>query len=243
MAAALKVVGDGGARSPERESLAAAIAEAAEYRATADATRAGVARARAMIADATARLDAANADAAKAREAHAERAITAASTGAPMVPDGSLRDARQRAGDATDDLEAAQAALAAVEASLEDEEYRERKSIERVGEAADLVLQAVPIEGMLEEAARVQREVIEKRTVLLMLTAQYRQWKSDGSHQRLYASNDELLVARISKFLGVGESLLPSTGNSPIYGESPAAQQWLQAREALLTDPDAVLPA
>ena len=241
MAAALKIV-DGGSRSPEREALAAAIAEAADYKATADATRAGVARAKAMIEDASSRLSAATADASAAKEAHTARAIEAASTGATLTPDASLREARVRADDARDDLEAAEAALAAVEASLGDDLYRERKSLERVGAAADMVIQAGPVEALLEEAERIHRDLTGRRNVLILLTTQLRAWQSDGSHNRAYSSTDTSLPARIDKFLGTSHALMPTTMCTPRYDECEASSAWLKAREALLTDPDAALP-
>jgi hypothetical protein len=210
-------------RSTERSVLAAAIAAETEAKRAAASARDAVQRASHMAEQAAAKLEAASADAAKVKNAQASRMAEAATKGIPLLPDQSIRLARAREVDAQDDLDAARAALAVVEAALADAQDAHREAGERLGMAADAVVATGALQ-LLAEMEALQAEVVEKRIVLWSLA------------RRTLGESEA--ARKISEFLGRA-FLMPE-----LNGETrPACDAWRAARDALRSNPAAPLPA
>ncbi len=217
-------------RSAERAALADAIAAHTEARIAADTARAAAEHGRGSLV------------AAQLKHGTAETALTAArerAIGDMTVPDGSgrtldLRELRRAEADARDDVALCREALTRAEAALVEPERAERYAREHLDEAADAVLA-----GDIE---RVQAAVDEA----------HRAW----TRSLIVASR---LAAAVSPFTAslternfrnhyLGHGL---TWPGPMNEAHDAITQakarvfgpWEAARAALLTDPDAALPA
>ena len=110
-------------RTPERQTLADAIAASAEAATSADAVRSTVERARGALVAAQMKHSTAESLLAEARE----RAIGAITARDGAQPAG-LAELRRAEADAADDVEIAREALARAEAAIGDTEYRESKA-------------------------------------------------------------------------------------------------------------------
>jgi hypothetical protein len=219
-----------------RDELRAAIAAAAAAEGAAETARGAVSRAGDMIGKAQARLEVATADVVRARDLQAKRMAQAAASGASMSPDLSMREARARQTDASDELEAAGGALSACEAaSAEWEREQLDHARKRVAAAADEVIKAASPARLLKEAEAMQADLVARRVALRYLLRE----GLIGDHDR--ETVHRFLVANhlpgappITGFLGSVEH--------QNWNEHPAAEAWRQAREALMRDPDAQLP-
>ncbi len=87
---------------PERDALAEAIAAAAAAKRAAEAAHDAAHRASDMVARAAAQVETATAEATRARDEQTARIVDAAKTGAPLVPDQTIRAARLALADAED---------------------------------------------------------------------------------------------------------------------------------------------
>jgi Uncharacterized protein conserved in bacteria (DUF2213) len=149
---------------PNRAALAAAIAQRDAAQRKVDAAKASVERASAMLEEAAARASAARAALVGRRSEGAQRVLEAATTGAPGLPDVSMREARVADLDASDGLEAAKSALASCMAALKDAEADFRHAEWRVERAVAPVL-AGAADRVLAEAARLKDELDGARAV------------------------------------------------------------------------------
>ncbi len=216
------------ARDHARDDLAAAIQAAADAEHTVEAARAAVARATDMVAQARERLDAAFAETARAKGEASARALTAATTGEALAPDGSMRTARLREIDAQDDLDACRAALTSAEATLAGPEEAARRAQKRVAEAAQEVMAGAPLDRILAEASALQERLSGLRAVLWFL-----------SRECLDRESTERERQKIATFLAAPAYAWEFNGR---INEHPALEPWRAARQALQTNADAPLP-
>ena len=219
---ALRSVPDG-----RRAELAEAISEATAAKTIEDAAVAAVGRAQASADGARTRLAAAKADIDRAREETAERLAEAARTGETAAPDLSTHDARQRALNVADELDAAKVAVAACQVSAADADYVAGKARKKLRAAAGAVL-ASDAKRMLAEAIACQNDLIARRLGLRFLVHEL-----------------EIVDPEITSFLR-NEYELPGTwGNIHYHNWSrhPASARWQAALDGLMADADAALPA
>jgi hypothetical protein len=121
-----------------------------------------------------------------------------------------------------DEADAAKAALATVEAALEEPEAELRRAQKRVA-AVVKVIMAGAIEPLMAEIERLQSEAGQKRSILAFLLGECFSWPpSEESKQ-------------VNSFLA-----------KPIYSfdstKHPALEPWRAAQEALAQSADAPLP-
>jgi hypothetical protein len=124
----------------DRLALAVAISSASDARRAVEASKASMGRAHRFVDECEERLASATAGVTAAREALAQRVTSAAQAGTALSPDSEMRNARAEELDAADSLEAARAALAAVEATLEGPIEDLKVAERRVDEAVKSVL-------------------------------------------------------------------------------------------------------
>jgi len=224
----VRLVADG--EDPLRAELAAAIAEGTQAERALEAARTAVPRAAETVASAEARLAATSAEVTAARTAQVDRLASGAATGEQPSVDRSMRDARARETDCADDLEAAKAALARVEAAVPDAEEALARTRARVSAAADAITAtAVPV--LIAEAEQLRDRLAAVRAVLRHLRADSL-GPFGGPHERERAAIDEFLAAPfLQPELELGWCR-----------RHPAAARWLAAREALTRDAGATLP-
>jgi hypothetical protein len=223
--------------SPPRAALRQAIAERARHAEKREAARASAKRAADMAATAEAALSLATEQVERAKQEQARSMADAARTGVTFTTDASVREARSRQQQCQDDLDAANAALAAIEASML-HDHCERLGRE-CAEAADRVMLAEAAH-LLAEAEALQQRLISRRVVLRYFM---RDLGGDDLAGREFGKGDELL-RRVRSFLRDIE--LPSTFGVVEridWNRHPAAAPWRFAREELLRNADAPLPA
>jgi hypothetical protein len=155
-------------RSPEREALAQAIADAAAAHRVALKAHAAKERAQDMVAAAEAKLVQATAGIDKARDAQATTMAKVATSGGRMRADSTTRNARLKEADAQDELEAAKAALAQCEVPLAEHEYDLQSQLST---AADAVIRSESASRVLKEAKVLQEKLITARVALRFLYA------------------------------------------------------------------------
>ena len=220
---------DGPHGTAERAELAAAIVALAEASKAAETARSAVRIATANIVAVENNLAAAGSSVEAARDAHRGRIVSAATSGTGLPPDATVREARARETDAQGEVEDARAVLATLQEALADAEYYQQQGEKRVEEAVIAVIKAASITVLLKRAQAVQTDLIARRVMLRYLI-----------HEHLVA--EEHLPA-VSSFMQDTE--LPG-GYGSVYltdwWKNPATITWLEAREALKRDPDALLP-
>ena len=217
MKPALKVVAT---TTPERANLAAAIAEAAPAVAEVDKARSKAEAARGAFASALGAVPA------------AERAVAEAK--AHLIEDpssdrSSLRSLRQAETDARDDLEIAREVVARAEAVLVEVERAAKFAMKRIEAAADAVIVA-NFAPALDAAERAGREFGRLAFAARIIASAGNNW--NGERTQLMATVDSLNA----HFAFRGDpAAIASARHS---GQVP----WQIARDALLTNADAVLP-
>jgi hypothetical protein len=221
-------------RDPARAELAAAIEAATVAERAAASARNAATRAGEMVEQAQQQLEAASAAVTSARELQADRLADAAKTGNAPAPDRSMREARAREVDATDELDAARAALATCETGARRDEDAHQRANRAVGAAADAVIRSSGTIGrLLKETAALQVQLGEKRRTLLFLF-----------HGSLVSEEDWCNVNSFlapPNFPAISQKLGFSTSLNADWPHAPPS--WRAAREALLRDPDAALPS
>ncbi len=224
MAAKLKAVPN--KRSPEREALAQAIADAAAAHRVAMKARDAKARAQDMVAAAEAKLVQATVGIDKARDAQAATMAKAATSGAKPRAANTTREARIKEADARDELEAAKAALASCEVPLVEHEYGLQQSLTFVTSAADAVIRSESASRVLKETKVLQEKLVAARVAL----------------QFLYANNlmPEALKAEAKSVLWFREfATWPGNVEYHRWDLHPEHLKWAALREALAEDADA----
>jgi hypothetical protein len=208
---------------PNRAALAEAIGERDEAERKAEAAKSAVERASALLEAAEARCEETQAALVGRRSEGAQRVLEAATTGAPGMPDVSMREARVADLDAADALEAAKSALASCMATLKNAEGDLRHEQWRVETAVAPVL-AASADRVVAEAARLKDELDGVRAILAFL-------------QRSLEAGSPLQHR-------VMMALPPSPPGvfAPDYRSHPALAAWRDAREALLRDAAAPMP-
>jgi hypothetical protein len=164
MIAKLKVV-----RSPQREALAQAIADARAAHEAAVKARDARKRANAMIVHAETKLGQATRAIERARDAQAANLAQAATSGVKPRADTGTREARIREADARDTLDAAKTALTTCEQTLAEFEGQQRRTEEPVARAADDVIRVEAASRVLKEAKVLQEKLIVARVALQYL--------------------------------------------------------------------------
>ena len=130
-------------RSPARLALASAIRDAEDAEAAVADARAALGRGHRMVDEAEERLAQASEAVATAKASQADRMASAAASGATLAPDPGMRQSRLIEADAEDELEAARAALASVEASAAEAEKRLEQAKINVSNCAKRVVKSV----------------------------------------------------------------------------------------------------
>jgi hypothetical protein len=210
------------ARDPQREHLAACIADRGERARAVEQAKAAVERATLMVEAAEARDAIAKASLASWRSDQVARVMTTASTGAALTPQISARESRLEAQDAEDALSAANAASAACKARLSDCEA-DLEHVERiVAGAADRCLVVGAADRLIAGVGDLRQRLNAKYAALLWLET----LAPIGTPER-------------QKIAAATPGPPPPGVRPPLYPEPVA---WIQARSALRVDPDAVLP-
>jgi len=226
-------------RSSERTALAAAIAEAAEAQRKADASRAAIPRAEAMVAQAQGRLDQATDSVAASRDAQAARMAAAAASGAALAPDPGMRQSRLLEADAEDELDAARAALASVEAATVEAEKRVEGAKINVSNCAKRVVKSMKSTAIAK--VRALRAELDSRTLELTkaLNTQvaYLHFTGDKQCEEIPGSwpmtdEDQQMYSIINQ----EQKLFDHNVREPVRGS------WTKALADLHSDPDAALP-
>jgi hypothetical protein len=252
-------------RTPERQRLADAIGRRLAAEQALTAGRMAVSRALASVAKAETAIAAARTGVSAAGEQHACELAEAAAGGKPATTN-PTRKARTALEDAEAGAEAATSALAKLRSNLGDLEDQHLDAENRVTAAADVVLRApaADILARAEGAALTLRElqpllqfmVRPELTPEMLGRPVYPLFDTDWSHEirtlgreradrRQYAGAAcrgernapfEALGAAVRRFLEQ-----PPHRDGDWY-RHPGLEAWRQAREALMSDADALLP-
>jgi hypothetical protein len=215
-------------RTPEREALAAAIQKQRNAECALTAARDRLASTRNAVDEAKTALANASAAVATAKQRLAANIAKGSRTAIDV------KTARASETDAADQLEAAEAALAANENDLSTAEHALRQGKDSVSRAVDAVIGTSPIEALFEATQAAQADLIDRRLELRFLL-----------HSDLIA--DPNLKQRVSSFLFLNDGVLPGTYRS-IEAEdwdkyaSQRRNAWQTAREALRTNAEAPIP-
>ena len=207
-------------RSPEREALAVAIAEAAPAVAAVDKARAAAEGARGQLALAVGAVPA------------AERAVADAKTRLVEDPHASraeLRALRQAETDARDDIEIAREIAGRAEAALTEAERSARYAADRVESAVDGVVVA-SFAPALDAAECVGRQFGRLAFVAAIIAQAGDHWSGERT---LLTGRVETLNAHFA-FRGDTDAVAAA--------RQEAQAPWHAARAALLADADAPLP-
>ncbi len=207
-------------RSPEREALAVAIAEAAPAVAAVDKARAAAEGARGQLALAVGAVPA------------AERAVADAKTRLVEDPHASraeLRALRQAETDARDDIEIAREIAGRAEAALTEAERSARYARDKAASAAGAVMVAC-FAPALEAAERAGREFARLAFAADAIARFADHWTGEQTQLRgLVGTMNAQFVYR-------------SDGAALEAAQEGASAPWRAAHAALLGDPDAPLP-
>jgi hypothetical protein len=205
-----------------RSVLAQAIADRSERTREAQQAREAVERANALVEQAETKHALAKASLASSRNDLVARALSVASSGAAGGPPISARQARQELADADDDLEASQAALAACKVALADCEGDLHRSGVAVENAVVPIL-AAETDRLIAEAEALRVGLDQKHATLIWLRS-------------VLPPNEE----QRRRITGALPPPPPPNVRAPDYRPP---QEWVAAREALLVNADAPLPA
>jgi len=177
----------GGTGDQDRLALAVALNTLAEARRAADNAAAARGRAIRMVDESEDRLAAATAGVTEAKAALARRMTLAAQDGTSLSPDSELRNARAEEQSCTDGLDAARAALAALESPGALEERLEAHALaeRKVDELARVIL-ARAIEPTISDIKRQRDALFASISVLHFLkNACTTSWPPNAEEARL----------------------------------------------------------
>jgi hypothetical protein len=177
--------GGGETHDPDRLALAVAINSASEARRAVDAAAASRGRALRMVDQAEDRLAAATSAVTEAKDSLARRMTSYATEGGTaLAPDSILSNCRAEERDAADNLDAARAALNAVEATLEGPLDALRASEKRVSELSRVIL-GRHIEAAVSDVARLATALSSARATLWFLHRECHQWPPTPDSERV----------------------------------------------------------
>lgn len=222
----------------KRERLAEAQAAIKRSQAKEEQARAVVDRAREQVSRARDNLGRAREAVEAARTEQQRRLVEAAKSGQAITPDTTMRELRAAELEAQDQLDAAVAALATVEASGGDPE---RETVAQRAQLDKMVggVLWTQASALLEKAEALQADLIKARVELRYLLHTCKPGEAS-----LREPADELVRA-VRDFLRPTLEL-PGTYGSVSYGvdwdHHPATNPWRKAREALAKDAEAELP-
>ena len=226
---ALALVSEPQARSPERQALADALALLAERQRGLENCRAAIRAAEAMEAEAVGALHVAQGDLNQAKEDRAAEITAAAAAGVAVPSSDRQRLARQRVGEAEDELEAVRQSLTSVRVPLEDWEYWTEQ-------ASDLVRTAAADVAAVELPAAIATALTAiKNAETCVRTAQLI-YQAAGD-RRSHGETDKRRQATMNGL----NALANSTWTTRDFSRG-TAPDWLQAVARLRTDPDARFP-
>jgi hypothetical protein len=258
-------------RTPERQRLADAIEARTASEEALAAVRRTVTRATDMVAKAERRLEAAHEALTAAGAERALALAEAAATDVPATA-GGMRQARLAVHDAEDEAESARAAVAALQRRLGDAEDTLRAAQATAVAAADIVLRSEARRVLAEacaaaEALRRCRTLllyfqrpeaagliphigIQKPAIGEDWTYSVREFGTERASRRA-AADREAMRLRDEGFAGETEAAVRREldltlgeihKSDKTWWSSPDLGPWREAREALMTDADAVLP-
>jgi len=226
---ALALVSEPPARSPERQALADALSLLAERQRGLENCRTAIRAAEAMEAEAAGTLHVAQAALNQAKEDRAAEITAAAAAGAPVPSSDRQRLARQRVGEAEDELEAVRQSVASVRVPLEDWEYWNEHAADGVRTAvADVAATMLP-----DAVSAVMTAIKNAETCMRTAHLIYRA----SVDRRQGGPADEARRQTINDVQGLGNARWSIQDYS--RGTAP---DWLRAIGNLRTDPDAAFP-
>jgi hypothetical protein len=218
----------GGTKDGDRLQLSIAISAAAEARKAVDNAAAARGRALRMVDEAEARLVSASAAVTEAKDSLARRMTSYATEGTALAPDSLLRNCRVEERDAEDSLDAARAALAAVEATIEGSIEALRHADRRVGELQRVIL-GRNIEPAIADVVRAKAALVDAIGVLHLLQA---------ACVESYPPNSEWSRLRGHVVIEVRGGVCYELDHS----NSRAAERWAKYAEELKISADAAPP-
>lgn len=217
-----------------RAALTQAISARDKAEQTLAKVRAAASQATANEKAARERLAACEGTAAKAKAEHVERCETAARQGKPLPSPGAMRATNIEIADATEQLEAARAAVANISERLPDLERELRRAQDSVAVAADNVVRSVSLRNLVVQAHALQSDLRSRRSALLYLLDEG--LVGDESERKLAA--DLLSDAALPSAVSINGRVIQATR---VHGHD-GGEAWRAARAALREDADAALP-
>jgi hypothetical protein len=230
-------------RSPEREELAKAIKARNDTWTKVKRAHDALPRAKQMIVTAGDRVEAAAEAVAQAKEARRIALAVAAVESRTPEPDRTLAEARAEEAAAQDELEAATAALAEVEATVARFEAELQRTAHVVTALVDRVMAAASITHLLANARATQDKLIGQRAALRHLLASG--FVTDAEDQRAIVALLTEPLPNCPAYTNAAGQRWPSDLIPPIgeaWGKHAAVAAYTTARAALLDDADAPLP-
>ena len=232
---------------PLRAALAAAIEAARKAEAAIGDQAAAIERAEQLVAASEAKVAAAGAAVADARRAHAEQVASALKNSGSVHIPAAMRTARAAETDASDELEAAKAALQKLQTGLEELVAAARWAKNGIFTAVNAVI-APAAEHLLKEARaaklRAAAHVAALRELMTALTEQHKGADAFDTIDALEAQRQREepfsgMHKQIQEFLTA--SLLADREKEAAAGLAAAAA-WRSAIAALAQDASTVLP-
>jgi hypothetical protein len=224
-------------RTSEREALAAAIAANSEAERAAERGRVAVTHASELVSKNETKLAEAQAAVVDAKERHTAATAAAIGRGGPL-PSSALRSARAAQADIQDDLDAAQAALEQLQASLAE--------LDENVVAGEIGIEAAINRVLGVAAGQLVHDLVACRTELIqLLSVCYFIRERAGERRGTFFSPIPELAAPLADIKPEIDSALAA--GVPFNSVEralmhPAVEAWAQACAALRDDPDVVLP-
>lgn len=223
-----------GGRSPERAALAELIEQSSSHSVKLADAIAAEERAALRVVEAEGAHQAAEKALHAAKDAEATALIAHTETGAQPVSARSMREFRADLTDAADALETAKMAHATLQARRLMEQNAGGSNFALL-EAVASVLRPAGL-ALLTEVEALQRELVRKRISLRMAAKQ-------GLLTQDYATRRRFNEIMLRVQLPAEDANYGSREYGwPAEWDAGAGQEWLEARDALMKDPDAALP-
>jgi hypothetical protein len=176
------------------------------------------------------RLAACEAAAAKAKAEHIARAEEAAKAGKALPSPGAMRATNIEVADATEQLEAARAAVANIAERVPDLEGELRRAQDRVAAGVDDVIRATSVAQLVTQARALQDDLIGRRLGLYYLLKEG--LVGDASERKAVA--DLMHDTALPQAVSINGRVIQATGvQAPAHDGSEA---WRAARAALARD-------
>jgi hypothetical protein len=242
-------------RSPLRQPLADAIVARGAAEQALEAARRAVVRGADVVAKAERQLEVAREGVAGARVSRARALADAAADAAMPAATNMTRAARVAEGEAEDEVEAARAALAGLKANVARAEAELRHSQNMVVAHADRVLRGAAAKGVMADAVDLTVRLRRARLTLHLLMrpemagrviAVGRQpdiFGKAGDREAEQVRSDGFggeVEAAIQRHLEFGLGSIHEAERQ--WSLAPELAPWVEARIALMDDPDAPLP-